>query len=48
MEMTLLNDPDLDNNKRWVALEDGSAENVKMFKGAPNWAYYAYIIQAQK
>ena len=45
---TLLNDPDLDNNKRWIALEDGSAENVKMFKGAPNWSYYAYIIQAQK
>ena len=45
---TLLNDPDLDNNKRWIALEDGSAENVKMFKGAPSWSFYAYIIQAQK
>ena len=45
---TLLNDPDLNNSERWIALEDGSDKNVKMFKGAPNWSYYYYIIQAQK
>ena len=45
---TLLNDPDLNNNRRWIALEDGSDENVKKLKGSPNWSYYAYIIQPQK
>ena len=45
---TLLNDPDLNNNERWIALEDGSDENVKKLKGSSNWSYYAYIIQAQK
>ena len=45
---TLLNDPDLNNNDRWIALEDGSDENIRKFKGAPNWSYYAYIIQPQK
>jgi hypothetical protein len=45
---TLLNDPDLNNNDRWIALEDGSDENIRQFKGAPNWSYYAYIIQPQK
>ena len=42
---TLLNNPDV--QMRWIALEDGSDENVRRFKGAPNWAYYAYIIKAQ-
>lgn len=42
---TLLNDPDV--QMRWIALEDGSDENVKAFKGAANWRYYAYIIKAQ-
>ena len=45
---TLLNDPDLNLNQRWIALEDGSDENVKKLKGSSNWSYYAYIIQAQK
>lgn len=45
---TLLNDPDLNLNERWIALEDGSDENVKKLKGSSNWSYYAYIIQAQK
>ena len=45
---TKLNNGNLNNIVRWIALEDGSDENVKMFKGAPNWSYYAYIIQAQK
>lgn len=45
---TLLNDRDLNNNKRWIALEDGSDENLKLFRTGSNWAYYAYIIQAQK
>jgi hypothetical protein len=44
---TLLNDPDLDNNKRWIALEVGSDENVRKLKGSPKWSYYAYIIKAQ-
>ena len=42
---TLLNDPDV--QMRWIALEDGSDENVKAFKDAINWRYYAYIIKAQ-
>ena len=42
---TLLNDPDV--QMRWIALEDGSDENVKAFKDARNWRYYAYIIKAQ-
>ena len=45
---TLLNDRDLNNNERWIALEDGSDENLKLFRTGSNWAYYAYIIQAQK
>ncbi|MBR5014139.1 MAG: leucine-rich repeat protein [Bacteroidales bacterium] len=45
---TLLNDPGLNNNERWIALEDGSDENVTKLKGSSNWSYYAYIIQAQK
>jgi hypothetical protein len=45
---TLLNDPDLNSDERWIALEDGSDENVKKLKGSSNWSYYAYIIQAQK
>ena len=45
---TLLNDPGLNNNERWIALEDGSNENVTKLKGSSNWSYYAYIIQAQK
>lgn len=45
---TKLNNGNLNNIVRWIALEDGSDENIKMFKGAPNWSYYAYIIQAQK
>lgn len=45
---TLLNDSDLNNKERWIALEDGSDENVKLFQTGSNWAYYAYIIQAQK
>ena len=45
---TLLNDPDLNLNERWIALEDGSDENVKKLKGSSNWSYYFYIIQAQK
>ena len=45
---TLLNDPDLNFNERWIALEDGSNENVTKLKGSSNWSYYAYIIQAQK
>ena len=45
---TLLNDPGLNNNERWIALEDGSDENVTKLKGTSNWSYYAYIIQAQK
>ena len=44
---TLLNDEDLDNNERWIALEDGSPENLENFKSAHNWVYYAYIIKAQ-
>lgn len=42
---TLLNDPDV--QMRWIALEDGSDENVRKLKGSPNWSYYAYIIKAQ-
>ncbi len=42
---TLLNDPNV--QMRWIALEDGSDENVKAFKDAINWRYYAYIIKAQ-
>ena len=44
---TLLNDADLNNNERWIALEDGSDANIKAFKSARNWVYYAYIIKAQ-
>ena len=33
---------------RWIALEDGSDENVAAFKDAINWRYYAYIIKAKK
>lgn len=44
---TLLNDAELDNNERWIALEDGSPENLQNFKSAHNWVYYAYIIKAQ-
>ena len=43
---TLLNDPDV--QMRWIALEDGSDANIKAFKSAHNWVYYAYIIKAQK
>lgn len=42
---TLLNDPDV--QMRWIALEDGSDENVRKLKGSSNWSYYAYIIKAQ-
>jgi hypothetical protein len=42
---TLLNDPDV--QMRWIALEDGSDANIKAFKSARNWVYYAYIIKAQ-
>ena len=44
---TLLNDADLNNNERWIALEDGSDANINAFKSARNWVYYAYIIKAQ-
>ncbi len=44
---TLLNDANLDNNERWIALEDGSPENLQNFKSAHNWVNYAYIIKAQ-
>jgi hypothetical protein len=44
---TLLNDANLNNNERWIALEDGSDANIKAFKSAHNWVYYAYIIKAQ-
>ena len=43
---TLLNDPHV--QMRWIALEDGSDANIKAFKSAHNWVYYAYIIKAQK
>ena len=42
---TLLNNPDV--QMRWIALEDGSDANIKAFKSARNWVYYAYIIKAQ-
>jgi hypothetical protein len=45
---TKLNNGKLNNIVRWIALEDGSDENIRKFKGAPNWSYYAYIIQPQK
>jgi hypothetical protein len=45
---TLLNNGNLTLHQRWIALEDGSEENVKKLKGSSNWSYYAYIIQAQK
>jgi hypothetical protein len=42
---TQLHNPDVE--LRWIALEDGSDENVAAFKGASKWSYYAYIIKAQ-